>query len=292
VSHGATELVEASSVKLKIAAWNVEGRLARITTSGRGSPEHILTGITRLEADILVLPEAYVGEPAAGVDEQLRTLGYSWRDVRYEDKDEVLPHPGRRPQLRVLSKLPILSVEVVRYGGIRNHLIVTVKVPVLGRQLRVMPIHLDDRRENWRMQQLSELIPRVNQSTLPTIMMGDFNAMWPTRRARLLRSRGFQRLIAMLPTGPLKDIFTRLRGMATGTTMQHLQAETLLREVDPRRRATVTPKMYHMSWMPSIRLVQLDHIFISHDLGVEDFMVSGDGGADHRAVSAMITLLK
>jgi hypothetical protein len=45
---------------IKVASWNVEGRLSGYVENGRGSAGHILDGIENLDADIVVLPEAFL----------------------------------------------------------------------------------------------------------------------------------------------------------------------------------------------------------------------------------------
>ena len=71
-------------MNLKIAAWNTEQRLTTLTTKHRGTPEHILASIKKLNADILVLPEAYQNTTDPGIDEALRGMGYSWVDSTYD----------------------------------------------------------------------------------------------------------------------------------------------------------------------------------------------------------------
>jgi endonuclease/exonuclease/phosphatase family metal-dependent hydrolase len=60
---------------------------------------------------------------------------------------------------------------------------------------------------------------------------------------------------------------------------------TQLVDADTKKRPTTTPKMRGLEWMPSIRMAQIDHIFVSSDAEVSNFSVAQDGGSDHRAIS-------
>jgi endonuclease/exonuclease/phosphatase family metal-dependent hydrolase len=118
--------------------------------------------------------------------------------------------------------------------------------------------------------------------------MGDFNAMhgedvWPSR---FLRSR-FMRALAHVV---MPDISMRAVEMARGEALSLLESATDLTDADPRHQPTTTPKMRGREWMPSIRLMQIDHIFTSSNVTVEEFSIADDGGADHRAISARISL--
>jgi endonuclease/exonuclease/phosphatase family metal-dependent hydrolase len=78
--------------------------------------------------------------------------------------------------------------------------------------------------------------------------------------------------------------------MATGDALFMLESESDLKDVDDRRQATTTPKMRFQEWMPSVRIVQIDHIFVTPTVTVKDFKVSRDGGSDHRAISATVKI--
>lgn len=270
---------------IKIAAWNVEQRLSLLTNKKRGTPTQILGMIKRLEADILVLPEAYRNAPAKGVDAMLRELGYEWYDCRYDDRGRA----EELPYIRVLSRLPIISSSLHRWGDLRNLLVVTVKTKE-GKHLRIVATHLDDRTEELRRRQIDEIIPFINASTMPTVMLGDFNAMHGRGRARLLNHKTSRMLAARVPHGEIRSVVTRLADMAVGGVLSRLETETSLRDIDPRRRPTTTPKMRAIEWMPSVRLAQIDHILVSPDIKASDFKVARDGGSDHRAISAIIDI--
>lgn len=274
---------------IKIAAWNVEQRLSLLTSKKRGTPARILHMIEQLNADILVVPEAYRNSPGDGVDAALRKLGYEWYDCRYDDRDRREEFSGAMPYIRVLSRLPIVHTEQHRWGDLRNLPVVTVKTGT-GQVLRIIATHLDDRAEVFRRQQIQDIIPFVTADSGPTVMLGDFNAMHGHGRARVLRHRTSRTLAAAVPHEEIRSAVTRLTDMASGDVLSRLENETNLRDIDPRRRPTTTPKMRAIEWMPSVRLAQIDHILVSPEIHASDFKIARDGGSDHRAISAIIDI--
>lgn len=276
-------------MNLVIAAWNTEQRLTTLTTKRRGTPGHILTSIKKLHADVLVLPEAYQNEPDSGVDQALKDMGYAWVDARYDDLDREEEFNGAMPHMRVLSKLPIVSFELHRWGGVRNLPVVIIQADATT-QLRVIGTHLDDRNEEFRIRQMNELVPFITSTDMPTVMLGDFNAMHAKGRAKLYGHKAARQLAAKVPHAEMRFVLTRLSDMATGSILAGLEAKTRLRDIDPTRRPTTTPKMRDIEWMPSIRLAQIDHILVTPDIRALDFKIAHDGGSDHRALSATLQI--
>ncbi len=275
---------------IKIASWNVEGRLSGYVKNGRGSAEHILQGIEELDADIVILPEAYLEESDTGVDERLKDLGYEWRDVEYgyDERDWSKEYLGKIPHLRVLSRLTIADVQEEYWGGLRPMLSFIVRDPATGAEVRIFATHLDDRSEQLREQQIDDAIPILQKTKPPKIMVGDFNAMWPSGRARLLGSQAMRFIAKHIPHTGLRYTATRLTDMATGHVLQRVANEAGLRDADSSHKATTTPKMRDILYAPSVRLAQIDHMMVSDEIVVRDFMVSADGGSDHRAISAVL----
>ena len=279
-------------MSIKFASWNVEGRLNGYAEGSRGTPEHILRGIEALDADVLVLPEAYLNNVDDGVDARLHALGYETiLTIPYDDygrEDEVYMQGALH--IRLLSKLTITQVEYVRWGDVRNLITCTVVEPETGRKLRIIATHLDDRSESSRLVQVGEAIPFINASNLPTIMSGDFNAMWHRGGAVVLDSKPARFVGRHIPHKGLRSVVTRLSDMAIGSVLSKITSETNLREADLTYRPTTTPKMRGMLGMPSIPLVQIDHMLVSPDITVSNYAVGVDGGSDHRSISAMLTL--
>jgi len=281
---------------VRVAAWNVEGRLASYLNEkgGRGTPEHILRGIEALDADILVLPEAYNGSAAdPSVDKRLEELNYDWFDTPYDDpnREEEIAMYGKS-HIRLASRLGFVSKKVMRFGGERTLLVGIVEEPESKKQLQVIATHLEDRSEAQRQRQIDDIVTYINASGTDTVLLGDLNAMWPGIPAALIGSFATRIFVNILPPGDLKSELSRLREMATGSTMRRLCEEATLRDADPRHRATVTPKKRNLPYLPGIRLCQIDHILISRQLSATDFRVWPDGGSDHRAISAFLSVSK
>lgn len=277
---------------IKVAAWNVEGRLTDYAEGKRGHPQQILEAIKQLDADLVVLPEAYLGEPAAGVDDYLRSLGYSWHDTPYgdQDRDWSKEFNVEMPSLRVLTRLGVTAVEIVCFGGVRNLLALTVIEPETEQELLVVATHLDDRTEQSRNLQVEEIINYITKKQMPTVMLGDFNAMWPTGRAKFLRSRAVRFVAHHISNAQFRSFATRVSEMAEGTVLPKLVERTGMRDADLRHHPTTTPKMRDALFMPSIRLLQIDHILHTPTVEVSDFLIGIDHGSDHRSIKATISL--
>lgn len=279
-------------MSLKIASWNVESRLRGYVKAGRGSAAGIIASIAKLDADIIVLPEAYLTTTADTVDLQLRAMGYEMHDIAYGrgDRDWSQEYMGEMPYLRVLSRVPISNVQKSAWANARNLLTFTAKDPATDKTALFLATHLDDRSEALRNQQIDDIVPYIKKTKLPTVMLGDFNAMWATPRAKVLGSRAVRFIASSVPHPRIRDIGTRLTDMATGSVLKRLETEVGLRDVDSKKRPTTTPKMREIPFMPSIRLVQIDHILVSPTIEVKNHTIYPDGGSDHRAISAEITI--
>lgn len=289
-------------MNIKVASWNVEGRLTGYKKSGRGSAEHILRGIKRLDADVLVLPDAFLEDVAPGVDDYLRQLGYVWRDVLYNDegRDWSYAHLGKVSGMRVLSRFEIVETEEIRLGASRRRMIAMAIRLSGGDKLRVIGVHLDDRTETHRESQIRELAEYLERvEPLSTIVAGDFNAVHSGGlRSRLLGSsivRWIARHIPSRLTPPPGDFADDIHGFAmrgtdmmSGRALKLLEQKTNLRDLDPRHQATATIKLRSLAWLPSLRVMQLDHIFASSEIKADFVKVWPDGGSDHRAISTYI----
>lgn len=274
---------------IKIASWNIEGRLTRYKGGKkRGTPEQIVEEIAKLNADIVVLPEAYLNEPLKESSERLKNMGYEWYDVQYHDTlHEKDVAKWGYPFMRVLYRIPIISAETRRWGNIRDLPVIIVEDPETKKKLCIIATHLDDLTEERRLQQLDEIIPFIQKSDMSVIMLGDFNAMWHKGWPRLLATSFIRSIIDNLMFGALRNVLSRLSRMATGTVMERLREAGLI-EADPRYRATTTPKMRSMPFMPSVRLAQIDHMLVSKKIVISVPVIGRDAGADHRSLNASI----
>lgn len=280
-------------MSIRFASWNVEGRLSGYVTDGRGSAEQILEGIEALDADVVVLPEAFLEEPADGVDDYLTKMGYEIHDVAYgnNDRDWSQEFMGKMNYLRVLSRLAMSQIEQVAWADTRQLCSFRVTDPETGNEVLVLPTHFDDRSEAQRLDQVDDAAMYVEKADMPTVMLGDFNAMWHRRRARFFGSRLLRFVARHIPHEGMRDKATQFTDMATGLTLERL-ASAGLRDADARLRPTVTPKMRAAPFMPSVPLGQIDHILVTKELEADQYEVSRDGGSDHRAISATITVKK
>jgi endonuclease/exonuclease/phosphatase family metal-dependent hydrolase len=290
-------------VEARIASWNIESRGSDYEADKRGTAAHILRGIQQLNADILVLPDAFAGEAAPVFDAGMREQGYGWRDVLYGDegRDWTLSHTGVESGMRVATRWEIVDVEEVRWGMSRRRMIVMmVRNPASGGLLRVIGMHLDDRTEEHREEQIKGMAGYLNSiDEVPTIAMGDFNAVHGSDlRARFLGStfmRWMARNIPSRTVPPPGDFADDIRGFAmrgtdmmSGRALRQLEERTNLRDLDPKHRATATLKLHGLHWLPSWRILQLDHMFATPDIATDGIKVWPDGGSDHRAISAVI----
>jgi len=278
-------------MKLRVGSWNIEGRLSNGELNKRGRPNQIFEGIKNLDVDILVLPEAHSENSIDNLiyREQLIDMGYNLRSVAYQD-DMASRKDAYANQLSImlLSKLPIEKFEIIRLADFRNAFVATIIDSPSNKKFRVIGLHLDDRSELTRLSQVTDLLKIINQSDLPTVVLGDFNAMhgddfWPARFLRL-------KLVRFLAKFILPVISLRAIEMARGETLRLLQSDIGLCDADTKHRPTTTPKMRRIEWMPSIRLIQIDHIFVTSDIKVKDFQINPDEGADHRAIIATLDI--
>jgi len=277
-------------MNIKIASWNVEGRLSKITPKTRGNPSQIIETIRKINADIVILLEAHLESSIDKLKskQHLINMGYSVFSVPYKDDTSSRADSNTKYiSLMLLSKLFVKEFKIIRLGNFRNAIEATL-ITNDDKQFKIIGIHLDDRSENLRIKQIIDISTIINKTTVPTVVMGDFNAMhgedlWP---AKLLQSK----YIKLFAKHIKSNIFIRATEMARGEAIRLLETNTSLIDIDKSHRPTTTPKMLGHEWLPSIKLIQIDHIFISRNIKTNNFKVSPDGGSDHRAISAEIII--
>lgn len=271
---------------VRVASWNTEGRLTDWRYRTRGTPARIAKELVALDADVLFSPEAYNQELLdEGAARYIADHGYERFDIPNDDT-VAGSDPLYRSVMCFYTRLPT-TYEVVRLGGIRNAGVATL---VHGdTTLRIVGVHMHDVSEALRHQMLDTLIPLVTSSTASTIVMGDWNAMYSDApMAKFWRSRILQTAARYIPHAHVRSAAARIGEMANGSVLKRFCEETLCRDADPTHQPTETPKMRHLEWMPSIPLVQIDHIMLSQNAHIDDFLVAEDGGSDHRAICATI----
>ena len=147
-----------SNANIKIASWNVEGRLSNLALTGRGNATQILSNIETIQADIMVLVEAHTEDTLENLaaKRKLIDLGYKVYSVNYDDD---LASRGdcytKRLSMILLSKYPIDNFKTIKLGNLRNCIIASIKIS--DKIIRIIGIHLDDRLEETRLKQINDL---------------------------------------------------------------------------------------------------------------------------------------
>lgn len=285
---------------MEVASWNIEGRLSPFALAGRrGSPDRVVRFIEQLNSDILILPEAFDGvrpvDPEI-MDRLERYLDYTVVSVAYNDCGDRDFAAAADPHMMLLSRLEVKQVNPHRPADIRTMLTADIVDEHTGKTIRVFGIHLDDRSEESRLKQVEDLVACITESPYPVIATGDFNAMFGDGvPARVLRNKAVPLLHQFLSRREntkiryIGDILGRLSEMAIGETIRQFESGTGLVAADPVGRYTTTPKMRGLELMPSIRLAQIDHMYVSPGVTVTNFSVGRDGGSDHRSISATVS---
>lgn len=270
-------------MKLRLATWNVEGRLSENEADApRSTPECIAREIIRLNADVVYVPEARRTDE---VPSAIRTLfaahGYEIFECLYDDAIREVREPDASRSSLFLSRVPTKKHTNCRYDEHRQLPVLTVEKD--GTALTIAGVHLDDRSEKDRIVQAKAIVKKF-RSTTPLVLMGDFNASHRTRQTALYRLRAIRMLAKCIPHSFLQSVVQRFLEMSDGKALQLLEDGLNVRDADRHHRPTVTPKMRGMEWMPSVPITQIDHIFLSAVLEAASVMVQKDAGSDHRAV--------
>ena len=278
-------------MSIKVAAWNAEGRLGRIATKDRGAPEHIVSEILRIDADVLFVADAFHQPVEATIDAALERAGYRWLDVQYDDEGVSADH--RQPNSRFLTKLDVINHSTTRYGGVRSLQTLTVRSTGDGELIRFIGVHLDDRSDALRHRQVDAMLADIDQCKDAVVLLGDFNAAHSDQlSARILRSRIIQTVFRVMPLSLVQSLGHRLGEMCSGIIMQRFSGHPDLREVDEKRHSTMTLKTLGLLFLPSLPIIQLDHVFVSKQLCHTGIIVEKDGGSDHRAIRTTVHVAK
>lgn len=259
---------------ITVASWNLGEGLSYDT-----KVKPVLEGIKRIDADIVILPEAHgPGEPAVGPDFAY-DLGYNqFKEVNRGRPD--MP-PESESSILVMSRL---ATRAVILGGVRFHAGNVVNIAVTDPEEGVMidgvGAHFDDRQEPNRAE-MALAIRKLLIDAPRTFVAGDLNAMHANAlSARLLRTRPVGFLAEHAPSERVRSLGTRLIGMADGLTMNVLK-HAGYSDADPKHRAT----MRHSG----VPFGQLDHILTTPNLRSSNFRVRRMKGIDHKAISAKLT---
>ncbi len=284
-------------MSINFASWNVESRLSADNFDRRGSPTKIVDEIEALDADVVVLIEAFDGlvgvSPA--IESRLTDLGYEHIvDTPYDDRGgPERPYPAAgEPNSRILSKLAIQESQIIRPGDLRNMRRFVVTDPASGELVTMYAVHFDDRSPALRLAQFSELPAILKEHPGHTLVAGDFNT-----------STGVRAIPRLFNTPIVKATFSRWPGvmgyvgrnasqMVSGEELHVFEDLTGLTNADESGELTTTPKLKSMPfWIPAIPMLDIDHMYYSPDVILTDFKVmKRDGGPDHRSISATLSV--
>lgn len=238
--------------------------------------------IKRLDADIVVLPEAHREQGVQGIESDFADqLGYHHRTEEYADEyPRAEQDKNFRQYITVLSRHEFVHSERLRLVT-RNAIGVTVRDPDDGKTVSVAGLHGDDRWEWAPARQFGALRTKPRYE----ILAGDFNSPHRnTRTARLLRSAPMRRLAEWRddPDSPYIGKLKRLSYMAEGGAFQLLE-EAGYRDADPRHRGTLLVAKTGMRFA----IAQLDHLLYQpKEVRVSDFRRYKLSGTDHCAIAA------
>lgn len=283
-------------MSINLAAWNVEGRLSRGEVYRRGTVDHIMDGIEKLNADVVVLPEAF--DVGLGLDPRAKSrmleLGYRHTaETEYVDRGERPPGAVASPLAMIIaSRIALVETEVIRLANLRNMLRVQVKDRATNTPVNIYGVHFDDRSKQFRMRQIEDLAEIMKRHSEPSAVIGDYNSMTGEGIvAKTLRSKIASIATSVLP-GEVGYVAQRALDMASGDELRRMYELTNFRNVDPSGAPTTTPKLKQMPAVtPSIRMLDIDHLLVSPEIDFTDFAImKKDGGSDHRAISATISV--
>lgn len=259
----------------------------------RASPHNALTVLKKLDADIVVVPEFGVsGKVDEAVKVAIHSLGYQIIEAPYTDST-LPPHIPNMYEMAVLSRLPLRSHTVHHFDNSgRAFIEAIIELPGAKDTLRLFGVHLDDKAEQLRLEQMSQLVQLINKGHVgETIVMGDFNAMGNrSLMAKLFGTKAAGAIGERLPSQQLKSISSRVTQMAIGTTIQALLDTTELHDLDSGHHLTISAKQAGLEWAPRLRLAKIDWMFGSKNVSTIKYRVSADVGSDHRPVRASIAI--
>lgn len=277
---------------LTVAGWNVRDGL-----SEQAAMPLVVERIVALEADIVVLPEAYSEAARTGDAQKAETLhqaatalggeGYTMHRVLYADADGRKDRHGFALLTRLTEAKNPVSVFTLENRKVLGQTFGDLALTVVG-------VHLDDRSEATRLVQASDLLQQLDPAQY-NIILGDFNGMHRADpRARALRAA--RPLALALPsvdpgeTAPYLpklhragSLASRLTDMANGSLMDQF-AQSGYEDVSRDYQPTKGP-------------VQLDHIVSNlralHPadqwLRIVQVHETTKAESDHRPISATVS---
>lgn len=273
---------------LRVVTWNAEGMFVTGSKTRRADRHQALNVVRELDADILFVPEfgnTDKVEPASIA--ALHALGYQTVVYSYA-QDALLGSYGAA----LLTRLPLASHTLHHFANTGRTFIEAHLTIDDGRPLRIIGLHLDDRSEQLRLEQIAQVVKVINRPHVgETIVLGDFNAMHERSRfARVARSSVAKGIAEKVPHKLARSMSQRVSEMARGTTVRYLLEHTELVDLDGKLRRTISAKQAGFEWAPKLRLAKIDWIFGSKNIHTSSYKVLPDVGSDHRPVLATVTV--
>lgn len=205
-------------MSIKVAAWNVAKGL------GNGNEARIYEGIKQLDAEIVVLSEAYATDasnPNEHVIDKISDFamdnGYEFVvETGYNDEGSVNEELQREQYLVVLGRHALKGAGLIRLDN-RSAIGLTLLDNQTDVEIQAVAAHFRDENEQLR-QDMAQSLTALVDTTKPTLLIGDLNAMHRnSNHARLVRSpiiRGLSKLTNLHPRA--KSLSGRLIEMADG----------------------------------------------------------------------------
>ena len=280
-------------MSVKVAAWNVKRGL------GNEYEGLIFNGLDQLNADVVVLSEAYstndttpdgLEEDVIGrVSEFAERQGYDYiAQTPYQESGLRSPNesePGEQTYLMVLGREVIKSANLIRLYN-RDALDLNIVDQQTGISIQGIAAHFDDRHEYYRQKMTIDLISNLDPNR-PSLLMGDLNAMNAnSSAARLLRTNAARYIANHSFTERMKSITSRSIEMANGSILRGLEQYGF---EDAARFGESTVKL------AGIPFGRIDYIMVARsktknykDIVAEPVCVRNFRGSDHKAISAVI----
>ncbi len=276
-------------MNLRVVTWNAEGMFVTGSKTRRADRHQALKVVRKLKADIIFVPEfgsTDKVEPATIT--ALHALGYQTVVYSYNQTKHLGEYGGA-----LLTRLPLMSHTLHHFTNTGRTFIEAHLRLEGGKTLRVIGLHLDDRSEQLRLEQIEQATAVINRADAgETIVLGDFNAMHQKSAfAKVARSKVAKNVADNLPHKQLRYMSQRVSEMAAGTTVEYLLHNTSLHDLDGKLRRTISAKQQGLEWAPSLRLAKIDWIFGTNGIKTIKYTVHKDVGSDHRPVQADIEII-
>lgn len=216
----------------------------------RLDPGAIAATIERAEPDVVALQEVdrHYGDRSGRLDQPTWYAERLGMHLHYGPNLALDPDDGGgRPReygLAWLSRHPFTATDHVRYTRLAEERrgLLTVRLSWNGVSIRLINTHLSSSDPEARAEQARELVAYVHGDTVPTVVVGDFNARSRQPELALLRSR-------------LTDAWQRGRGLPFTCGLRRIDYIWVTRELTSvRSRVVRSHASDHHALMSEVRL--------------------------------------